>query len=274
MNKQHQPGYFCLIQFCPDLGRLEVANVGVLVFCPKLGFLRAKVESSNSRIIKFFGRENHDWKQINSFKTGIVNRIENESKTFRSLDDLKKFIDSRANLIQISEPRPMTVVDPSKDLDKLFSEFLGTRDPKEPGRSLKKQFWESVQSAGIERKIKTDITVHVPVMNRDVEIPFGYQNSRLNLITPVKFKSTNIEQSFRTACKYGVEGRSLYENSHSNLGDLQLVVLAKFQNDDHETIETVRRVFDDGHVKLYKSTEVAELLDEIRRTGKDLFNEN
>jgi hypothetical protein len=111
-------------------------------------------------------------------------------------------------------------------------------------------------------------------MNRDVEIPFGYQNSRLNLITPVKFKSTNIEQSFRTACKYGVEGRSLYENSHSNLGDLQLVVLAKFQNDDHETIETVRRVFDDGHVKLYKSTEVAELLDEIRRTGKDLFNEN
>lgn len=274
MNKQPQPGYFCLIQFCPDLGRLEVANVGVLVFCPKLGFLRAKVESSNSRIIRFFGKENHDWKQINSFKIGIVNRIENESKTFRSLDDLKRFIDSRANLIQISEPRPMTIFDPSKDLDKLFSEFLGTTDRKRPCGSFKKQFWASVQSAGIERKIKTDITVHVPVMNRDVEIPFGYRNSRWNLITPVRFESKNIEQSFRTACKYGVQGRSLYENSKSNLGDLQLVVLGIFRNNDQETIETVRRVFDDGHVKLYKSTEVPKLLDEIRRTGKDLFNEN
>ena len=274
MNKPPQPGYFCLIQFCPDLGRLEVANVGVLVFCPKLGFLRAKVESSNSRIIRFFGKENHDWKQINSFKNGIVNRIENEPRTIRSLEDLKGFIDSRANLIQISEPRPMTIFDPSKDLDELFSEFLGTTDRKGSGRSLKKQFWESVQSAGVERKIATDITVRVPVMNRDVQIPFGYQDSRFNLITPVRFESKNIEQSFRTACKYGVEGRSLYENRNSNLGDLQLIVLAKFRNDDQETIETVRRVFDDGHVKLYKSTEVPDLLDEIRRTGKDLVNEN
>jgi hypothetical protein len=270
MNKQPQPGYYSLIQYCPDLGRLEVANVGVLVFCPEVDFLQAKVERSNGRIIRFFGKEGHDWKQINSFKTGIVQRIENESKTIRSLDDLKRFIDSRANLIQISAPRPMTIFDPPKDLEELFAEFLGATERKRIGGSLKRKFWESVQSAGVERKIRTDITVRVPVMNRDVEIPFGYQNGRFNLITPVRFESKNIEQSFRTACKYGVEGRSLYEYGQSSLGKLQLVVLAKFRNDDQETIETVRRVFDDGHVKLYKTSEVPVLLDEIQRNGKEL----
>jgi hypothetical protein len=272
MNKQPQSGYYSLIQYCPDLGRLEVANVGVLVYCPKLEFLEAKVDRSNSRIIRFFGKENHDWKQINIFKTGIVQRIQQESNTIRSVDDLKRFIDSRANIIQISEPRPMTIFDPMKDLEELFTEFFGVTERKKIEGSLKQQFWKGVQSAGVEGKIKTDITVRVPVMDSDVEIPFGYLHGRFNLITPVRFEAKNIAQSFRTACKYSVEGRSLYENGRSDFGDLQLVVLAKFRNDDHATIDAVRRVFDDGNVKLYKSTEVPELLDEIRRNGKDLAN--
>ena len=274
MNKQPRSGYYSLIQYCPDLGRLEVANIGVLVFCPELGFLQAKVERGNSRITRFFGKENHDWKQINSFKTGIVQRIQNESNTIRSVDDLKRFIDSRANVIHISEPRPMTIFDPMKDLEELFTEFFGVTERQKIGGSLKQQFWKGVQSAGVERKIKTDITVRVPVTDSDVEIPFGYLNGRFNLITPVRFEAKDVAQSFRTACKYCVEGRSLYENGHSDFGELQLVVLAKFRNDDHATIDTVRRVFDEGHVKLYKSTEVPKLLDEIRRHGKDFANEN
>ena len=270
MNREPKPGYYSLIQYCPDLGRQEAANVGVLVFCPDLYFLQAKVERSNSRIIRFFGKVGHDWKRINSFKQGIVNRLETESSNIRTIEDLKRFINSRANLIQISDPKPMTITDPTKDLEELFTEFFGLTETKRDGGSLKRKFLESARAAGVERKIKTDITVRVPVMNRDVEIPFGFQNGRFNLITPVRFESKNIDQSFRTACKYGVEGRSLYESVQSELGDLQLVVLAKFRNDDQETIDTVRRVFDDGKVKLYKSTELPVLLDEIRRNGKDL----
>ena len=33
-------GYYCIIQYCPDLGRLEAANIGVLLFCPDRGFLK------------------------------------------------------------------------------------------------------------------------------------------------------------------------------------------------------------------------------------------
>ena len=36
-------GCYSLIQYCPDLGRLEAANVGVLLFCPEPHFLKAQL---------------------------------------------------------------------------------------------------------------------------------------------------------------------------------------------------------------------------------------
>jgi hypothetical protein len=33
-------GYCLLILYCPDLSRLEAANVGVILFCPEAHFIR------------------------------------------------------------------------------------------------------------------------------------------------------------------------------------------------------------------------------------------
>ena len=35
-------GYYSVIQYCPDRSRLEAANVGVLLFVPAGGYLRAR----------------------------------------------------------------------------------------------------------------------------------------------------------------------------------------------------------------------------------------
>ncbi len=272
MNRTPKAGYYSLIQYCPDLGRSEAANIGILVFCPELGFLEAKVTQNNSRIIKFFGNAGHDWKQINSYKRGIVNRIRKESSVIKDIDSLKTFIDSRANLIQISVPRAMTIVEPEKDLLELFQEFLGTEEIREKRESLRTQFLTKVKSAGVERKVMTDLRVHVPVMNREIEIPFGYQNGRFNLIAPVRFESKDVDQSFRTACKYAVEGRSLYNHVDEQLGTLQLLLIGKFRAKDDDTYKIVKRTCDESDVKLYRSSELPTLLDEIRREGKDLVN--
>ena len=52
-----EKGYYSVIQYCPDLGRFEAANMGVLLFCPESGFLKSLMSGNNSRIIKFFGSE-------------------------------------------------------------------------------------------------------------------------------------------------------------------------------------------------------------------------
>ena len=115
-----------------------------------------------------------------------------------------------------------------------------------------------------------DVRVAVPVLQREVEIPFGYQNGRFNLINPVRFGAQNPEQSVVTACKYAVEGRSIYDTSDPMWGDMQLVIVGQFRAKDQDTPGRVRRVFDDHGVKLFKMDDLPTLIDEIRRTGKDI----
>jgi hypothetical protein len=263
-------GYYSLIQYCPDLGRLEAANVGVLLFCPELRFLKAKTTKNNARIIQFFGRDGHDWEQIKLFKTGIEDRLMSEAADIRTLEDLQRFIALRANLIQITPPRSMKVTDPEKDLQALAQEFdLAISKPK-PERSFKGMVRDRLVQAWLEKKLKTDIRLTVPLFNRAVEIPMGYKNGAFNLLTPVQFGSPELDQSIARACKYAVEGNSLNETVDPELGRLQFCVIGQFRPNDVETRAVVAKVLGEHKVKLYRMDQLPMLIDEIRRHGKDL----
>jgi hypothetical protein len=270
MTTKAAKGYYSLIQYCPDLGRLEAANVGVLLFSPERHFLKALTTRNNARIIQFFGREGHDWVRISAFKKGLEDRIALEGDAIKSLEDLHRFIDLRANLLQITPPRPMKVTEPEADLEALFKEFMGEPTRRTSSRTLRRLVADKLATAGLERKILKDIKVTVPVLQKEVEIPFGFQNGRFNLISPVRFEANNPEQSLITACKYAVEGRSLYETPDPTLGDLQLVVVGKFRPKDQDSPTRVKRVFQDYGVKLFRTSDLPQLIDEIRTTGKDL----
>jgi hypothetical protein len=92
-------GYYSLIQYCPDLSRLEAANVGVVLFCPERHFIRARTTNSVQRIRRFFGSEDRDWGQIRQARTAIEERLAVEADRFRTLQDLEQFIATRGNEI-------------------------------------------------------------------------------------------------------------------------------------------------------------------------------
>ena len=263
-------GYYCIIQYCPDLSRLEAANIGVLLFCPDRDFLEARTSSDNARIRHFFGDEGHDWVRINSYKLGIEERLKVEKDQLRTLDDLQGFIARRANLIQITPPRPMKVSDPEKDLDQLFRDLVSGQARVNRGPSLKGFLRQKFTTAGLDNKIQTDIRVKVPISERQIEFPYGYQNGRFNLIQLAGFQATNPEHAKITACRYAVEGESLYENPDPRLGSLQLVLVGKFGSKQSESRSGVERILKQHHVRLFAATEVDRLVDEIRRTAKDL----
>jgi len=265
-------GYYCIIQFCPDLGRLEAANIGVLLFCPSLGFLEARTSRDNSRIRHFFGDEGHDWVRINSFKQGIEERLEVEREGIRSLEALEAFIARRANLIQISPPRPMKVHDPKQDLDQLFVDLVGGQARTQRGPSFKQFLRKKFTSAGLDQKIQKDIRIKVPISERQIEIPYGFQNGRYNLIQIAGFQATNPEHAKTTACRYAVEGESLYEHPDPRLGRLQLILVGKFGSQQSDNRSGVKRILEAHHVRLYSATEVDRLVDEIKLTAKDLPN--
>jgi len=265
-------GYYCLIQYCPDLSRLEAANIGVLLFCPDRMFLQARTARDNRRIRHFFGPEDHDWAQINSFKRGIEERLEVEHRNIQSLEDLQRFIQLRANQIQITAPRPMRVLNPSEDLDQLFQDLVGgtPRKQGDEGRPFRRYVGDCISSAGLDSKIARDLSVHVPISNECLKVPYGYQNGRFNLIQPVTFQSQEPSYAIGKACRFAVEGRSLYSEPHPEYGDLQLVVVGRFLSQPTDTSTDVRRILTEHQVQLYTEDSISKLIDEIRRTGKVL----
>ena len=263
-------GYYCLIQYCPDLSRLEAANIGVLLFCPDRLFLEARIAKDNRRIQHFFGSEGHDWSQINSFKIGFEDRLEVEHQNIQNLEDLQRFIELRANQIQITEPRPMRVRIPEEDLDQLFQELVGGLHRKQKSISFKRCIGDRFANAGLESKIAKGVPVHVPISNRDIEIPYGYQNGRFNLIQPVSFQSKEPGNDIGKACRFAVEGHSLHETKHPRYGDLQFVVVGRFLSKGSDTKADVRRILDEHQVQLYTEDNLFRLIDEIQRTGKIL----
>ncbi len=265
-------GYFSLIQYVPDPSRLEAANVGVLLLAPQFHFLKAITAANNRRIIQFFGREGHDWIRINSFKKGMEERIEAENPRIHTLQDFEKFIAQRANQFRITDPRAMKVSNPKRDLHELFTELVGG-NPRGNGERQSFQGYLRQQFAQpeLQTKLAHDIAIKVPTFDREVSIPYGYQNGRFNLIQPVKFESKEVSQAITTACRYAVEGESLYENPDPRFGDLKLVVVGRFLARKANNRSLVEKILREHHVKLVASTEVDQLVADIRDNGKEII---
>ena len=117
-------GYYSLIQFCPDLSRLEAVNVGVVLFCPDADFIAARMSADNQRAEKLVDREELDEPALNSAKQAIEDRIEVDRASFQAYEDLQAFVNTRGNNLILTTPRPVKVFDPPRDLDNLFTELV------------------------------------------------------------------------------------------------------------------------------------------------------
>jgi hypothetical protein len=162
------------------------------------------------------------------------------------------------------------VVDPQAELDALFRELIVEPSKKPSRKRLQRIVGEKFEKAGLARKIRHDISVDVPILNQPLRVPFAFQNGRFNLIMAVPFES---DRAIDTACRYAVEGRSLYETRHAQFGEMQLTIIGKFKSQDTDTRHRVRDVLSEHRVKLCPFAELPDLIDEIRRTGHNFADD-
>jgi hypothetical protein len=120
-------GYYSLLQFCPDPSRAEVVNLGVVLFCPEVRFIAAKTAASNLRAAKLVGRSRFDSASLDAAKLAIERRLEVDRERFQTLEDFQYFVDTRANVLRLTTPRPVKVFDPEEDIRQLFDELVEGR---------------------------------------------------------------------------------------------------------------------------------------------------
>lgn len=264
-------GYFSLVQYCPDIARQEAANVGVVLFSPTHRFIRAKVIQGNHRIRRFFGDEADNYQHLNLMKDSLVRRLEVEAAEFVSLEDFQTFVSTRANKVILTQPKAVKVFDPEQDIEALYRELV--LEPSKPLSvqaeiPLRKRLDDALLAPDVRRFVHTDIQVNVPMLKERLEVPYGFQNGRFNLIQPISFTQHAEGRVKNAACKTAMEGLSLYRHADSRLGDMQLVVVAEFTEPKPETIALVRDIFREGSVQMFTPETLGELKQEIILHGK------
>jgi hypothetical protein len=241
-------GHYAVVQYCPDPSRLEAANIGVVLFCPSIGFLKA--------------RPARDEPLVTAAKEALVSRLDVDAASFRTVDDLADFANRRANDVRLTPLRSVQVADPQAELEALFERLAGERQAPRRTGSPKAMFGDSLKKAGLAHAVRHAIAVKVEALNREVKAPFGYKNGRFHLIEPVSFKSA--DSVFQTACTRAIEGGAVYACPDPQLGLLQMTVVGQFSADSRGQQGVVRKVLADHNVDFYPMDGLGPLLDDIR----------
>jgi hypothetical protein len=273
MNNNDHPtkGYYSLLQFVPDLERAESVNVGVVLFCPARGFLQAKTTHDSKRLRRLFGRRAEvDSARLKAMKEGFVERVALESKRIATPEDFRLFVDTRANQLLLTPPRPVKVFAPERELQALYETLVATpesaaqRTPENVRRTLERAF----APEEVKRRMRFNITVEVPAFRQPITVPYGYRNGHFNLIQPALFEAKKADAIIKQACPYAVEGHSIGKQPLPELGETQLIVVGQFAHPDPDIENDVRALLEQYNVRFLNQGQAHELAAEIVATGQ------
>lgn len=272
MNNDQVPakGYYSILQYVPDLERAEGANIGVVLFCPDKGFLRTQTSTGNDRVRRFFGPEENielDLDRLNAYKAVFEERVLAEADRIETIEAFRHFVNTRANQLLLTEPRPIKVFDPEADLARLFDTLVGgrrrpSRQSQSTTEEIGQRFNDLIAKCGIAEKVQRDVRIESSLFQQTLVFPFAFKNGQLNVIETVSFESTRA-RNIERACQLAVEGNDLQERSQP----IQLNVLGSFKPDQPESLEQVRRLLSKYQVALHTAEELDRLVEVIAQTA-------
>lgn len=255
-----QRGYYSLVQFCPDPSRLESVNIGVVLYSSSEKRLECRISHSTLRIRKFFGDQN--WNLVKRARAAVERQLKTEK--FLSIDDLNAYIARRANMIQLTPPRPMRITDLESDTIELHNRLVGP-EPKEPKRRKIGELDGLLFEAGVAELVRRPVKIEIG-FNKTIQVPYSYQNGRRNLIAPVRFDDP--EKIFEKTASRAIEGEILFQQSHPEYGAMQLIVVAKFDDQvEIATRESVAKKLRDHDVVFYAMDNIRPLVENIKEAA-------
>lgn len=203
--------YYSLVQYCPDPFRAEAANVGVVLLCPDRLYFDARTVRGADRPSRFFGRSSVDRDALEAAKTSFENAVKRGSDRVRTQADFQNFLGRFGNALTFTAPRQAIVEDPTRELAELFRELVGGRSSKTRRKRNHIPELDAVFDRFSEStRAKRDQSYVLPRTELRIEVPYAYQNGRLNLIRPARFDASE-GAALKRAEALLFEGRCLEE---------------------------------------------------------------
>jgi hypothetical protein len=223
---------------------------------------------SSKRVNRFFGEQSGQAAHVAVMKRMLANRLRSDRELVEP-GNFEKFRRVLSNELQITELRPVRVENPQVELAQLFSELVDVNEHREPAPrpAAFERLDELFLSDRFAPLIQRDVTIHVPVLEREIEVPYAYQNGRLNLIQTQCFHQKSESAIIREACNTAVQGNLLSKHPLPGLGKCHLVVFASFGDADEEVRQRIGTMLSEHHVDFYREDTMGSLADRILTTA-------
>ena len=248
-------GHYSLIQYCPDAARLEVANIGVALFCAEREFFGVKLSSENRRITQMFGRGDRDLVRLRTSKDALEERLLDSKPSIRNIEELNKLASLQVNQIRMTTFMPCRVTSaPNEDLSRLFDDLVGTTpSPTSKDKKLFPTLESLFTRLESEGRAELNYSTKLPLFGQEFKVPFAYRNAVLNLVKPKYFSQKAPQHALDLAIRGDLINRHGIEDDTSS----RLVVVSKFRPDcAPDFISHVDEVFKEYRVKHVRQSEI------------------
>ena len=198
------------------------------------------------------------------------------TQRFLSIEDLKSYIAKRANIIQMTPLRPVEITDLAADTQQLYRQLVETESVERKDR-VDVCLTNRLVAEGVVDLVQKSVNVELPGIRKSIRAPYGYQNGRFNLITPVQFDDS--EFLIAKMGKSAIEGELLYEKPHQILGQMKLVqmrlvVVANFDDQiDTAARELVMKTLRNHKVTTYLFDDLDPLVQDIKSSAAQHLKE-
>ena len=118
---------YAVIRLVPRVEREEFINVGIILYCPKLKFLEAKITLHHHKVLPM--HQSFDCKEIEKNLEAIIKICAGDASAgpIAKLDMASRFrwlTATRSTVIQSSKVHPGFCISPKESLEKLFFIFV------------------------------------------------------------------------------------------------------------------------------------------------------
>lgn len=223
---------YSLVQISPDSVRGERVNVGVLVFDLETGAVVHRFSEDFSRVSKL------GYKRSDSFLKFALDELKArvESEFSRPVDrqSLRRFINSRANNIRLSDLEPAFGPDAPTEAERLFEKLVGTRERQKRDTRVTVKLRSGLQKLGILNRFDNKPEpVSLPRYDIKLRPDFGIKRERYHLIEAARFDDR--ESALKAAGFHVLAGRAIHDTLN-----MKLVVVGDFGDQPSDFVENIR----------------------------------
>ncbi|MCZ7645977.1 MAG: DUF3037 domain-containing protein [Planctomycetota bacterium] len=261
-------GFYSVVQYIPDGGRAEAANVGVVLYVPSSRSVEIRVTPNLARVRQFFRPDKQELRRIEIELESLKHRMELARGEFESEEALAQFAAARADAVRLTKPRLVMVQEAYGELAELYAELVGDL---ELGRvtypaqapSLPRKLAETFGRLEAQHKVWRPGRIKLPMVKRPFDVPIAYENGRVNYVRPESLDGGKLDDRM---AKLGFHGQLIFNHPIEDK-EGQLVVLSVASHADSSMEDRFDRALKEFNVRFIRFAETDDFAAEVERTA-------